>query len=103
MLSARLFVLGQALRFYGQILLSCASAGGTTYISSIVLPRAVANLVVNNRHEFGVTLAWTTALTLVLSVGLACSQYLGESLALDWRRALTRRVRLPVPLASLLA
>ena len=40
----------------------------------------------------GILFAWALPLFTALSLGLAISLYYGEALALDWRRALTRRV-----------
>ncbi len=82
----------QSLRFYGLILLSSGDLGTGAYLGSVVIPKLVAGVVTGDRRSVGIVFAWSLPLFVALSLGLTFSLYLGESLALDWRRALTRRV-----------
>jgi hypothetical protein len=84
--------LRQSLRFYGLALLSACDLGTGSYLGAIVVPHMIAGVLTNDRKAVGILFAWALPLFTALSLGLAISLYYGEALALDWRRALTRRV-----------
>ena len=72
-----------------------SSAAGVliTYLAIIALPNVVTTVVSMDKYASAKVFSWAMASLTAVSVELAVSQYLGERLALDWRRALTRRVR----------
>jgi hypothetical protein len=82
----------QSLRFYGLILLSSGDLGTAAYLGSVVIPKMIAGVLAGDRRGVGILFAWSLPLFVGLSLGLSVSLYFGESLALEWRRALTRRV-----------
>jgi hypothetical protein len=92
----------QALRFYLQAFLSFIAGALTTYLSIIVVPTLTMAVVEMDKTATAITFAWGMASFIVVSMGLAFSLYLGERLALDWRRSMMRRVRVTVDVCFLL-
>ena len=93
--------MSQAWRFYLQVLLASLAGGLTTFLSIIVVPQLTGAVIALDKVSTGITLVWGMASYTAVSLGLSLSLYLGERLALDWRRALTRRVRTSSMCASL--
>ena len=83
----------QSLRFYLQVVLSAAAGGLGTYLSVILVPIVIGAIVSLDKAATGIALLWGVSSFTAVTGARAVSLYLGERLALDWRRALTRRVR----------
>jgi hypothetical protein len=83
----------QALRLYALCIVSVAAVGVTSYLGNILVPELMMAVLTHDRGTAVRVLAWGVPTFVGLSTALAISLYYGERLALDWRRALTRRVR----------
>ena len=86
-------LLWQALRFYALVIVGCSSVGTGAYLNTLVVPKLVTAVLNNDKAGAGTILGLGLPVFTFLSVAQSIGLYYGELLALDWRRALTRRVR----------
>jgi hypothetical protein len=82
----------QAIRLYGLLVVASANCGFITYISAAIAPKCIANIVAGDSWAVVIQLGWVIPSLVLLAATQAVCQYFGESLALDWRRDLTRMV-----------
>lgn len=84
----------QSVRFLCLIILSAVSNAALSYLVTTVPTRLITTALNKDGPAAVVCIAWAVPAMISIAAVSAGSMYLGECLALDWRRALTRKVRL---------
>jgi hypothetical protein len=90
----------QSLRFYLVFSSQFASGALFSYISVNVVPMIIVAILTIERRTIGITFLWVFASIIGLTLLNTISLYVGERLALDWRKSLTRKVRPPCTLRA---
>ncbi len=82
----------QSIRFYVLLLVSIATGAFNQYVTIIIVPHVMVALLARNKLDLAVTFAWGAAALVGITLISSYALYYGELLALDWRKALTRKV-----------
>lgn len=83
----------QALRFYFIIFVGMSTGILGTYLQVTVVPKVLVAVLKKDSKMIGITFLWGGGSFAAVTVVVALTLYLAEMLALDWRKALTRKVR----------
>lgn len=82
----------QSLRFYLIILVSITLGSLTAFLQITAKPRMLVAIVSKDKTAIIVVFVWATLAFAAVEALASYAQYMSEMLALDWRKALTRKV-----------